>query len=105
MTAGVQAIHESGIIHRDLKPENILLTKSGDVKIADFGIARTERGPRLTEHGGVVGTIDYVSPEYMLNSQVDYRSDIYAMGVLAFEMITGVTPIREETVYYTKVAR
>lgn len=105
MTAGVQAIHESGIIHRDLKPENILLTKSGDVKIADFGIARTERGPRLTEHGGVVGTIDYVSPEYMLNSQVDYRSDIYAMGVLAFEMITGVTPFREETVYDTMVAR
>ncbi len=105
MTAGVRAIHEAGIIHRDLKPENILLTKSGNVKIADFGIARTERGPRLTEHGGIIGTIDYVSPEYMLNSQIDYRSDIYAIGILAYEMITGMTPFRGETVYDAMVAR
>lgn len=105
MTAGVGAIHAAGIIHRDLKPENILIDSSGNVKIADFGIARTEKGPRLTEHGGVVGTIDYVSPEYMLNSQVDFRSDIYAMGVLAFEMLTGITPFRGETVYDTMVAR
>ncbi len=58
MCSGVQAIHDAGIIHRDLKPENILITVDGDIKITDFGIARTHTGPKLTEHGGVVGTID-----------------------------------------------
>lgn len=105
MCSGVQAIHDAGIVHRDLKPENILLTKEGDIKIADFGIARTGHGPKLTEHGGVVGTIDYVSPEYMLNSQVDWRSDIYAMGILAYEMSTGVSPFRGDSVYATMTKR
>lgn len=105
MCSGVQAIHDAGIVHRDLKPENILLTKEGAVKIADFGIARTGHGPRLTEHGGVVGTIDYVSPEYMLNSQVDWRSDIYAIGILGYEMVTGESPFRGESVYATMTKR
>lgn len=105
MCAGVQAIHDAGIVHRDLKPENILLTKEGIVKIADFGIARTGHGQRLTEHGGVVGTIDYVSPEYMLNSQVDWRSDIYAIGILGYEMITGESPFRGDSVYATMTKR
>lgn len=105
MCSGVQAIHDAGIVHRDLKPENILLTKEGVVKIADFGIARTGHGPKLTEHGGVVGTIDYVSPEYMLNSQVDWRSDIYAIGILAYEMVTGESPFRGDSVYATMTKR
>ena len=105
MAAGVQAIHDARIVHRDLKPENILLTKDGVVKIADFGIARVGHGPKLTEHGGVVGTIDYVSPEYMLNSQVDWRSDIYAMGILGYEMVTGHSPFRGDSVYATMTKR
>jgi len=99
MAAGVQAIHDAGIVHRDLKPENILLTNDGSVKIADFGIARKTDGPKLTEHGGVVGTLEYVSPEYMLRSQVDWRSDIYALGVLAFELITGEPPFTGDSAY------
>jgi serine/threonine protein kinase len=99
MAAGVQAIHDAGIVHRDLKPENILLTNEGTVKIADFGIARKTDGPKLTEHGGVVGTLEYVSPEYMLRSQVDWRSDIYAMGVLAYELITGEPPFKGDSAY------
>lgn len=99
MTAGVQAIHDAGIVHRDLKPENILLTNDGSVKIADFGIARKTGGPKLTEHGGVVGTLEYVSPEYMLRSQVDWRSDIYALGVLAYELITGEAPFKGDSAY------
>lgn len=99
MAAGVQAIHDSGIVHRDLKPENILLSKDNTVKIADFGIARTKNGPKLTEHGGVVGTIEYVAPEYMLKSQVDWRSDIYALGVLAFELLAGEPPFKGDSPY------
>ncbi len=105
MCSGVQAIHDAGIVHRDLKPENILITEEGDVKIADFGIARTDQGPRLTEHGGVVGTIDYVSPEYMLNSHVDWRSDIYAIGILGYEMVTGESPFKGDSVYATMTKR
>lgn len=99
MAAGVQAIHDAGIVHRDLKPENILLTNEGNIKIADFGIARNRNGPKLTEHGGVVGTIEYVAPEYMLRSQVDWRSDIYALGILAYEMITGQPPFTGDSAY------
>ncbi len=105
MAAGVQAIHDAGIVHRDLKPENILLSKEGSVKIADFGIARNRHGPKLTEHGGVVGTIDYVAPEYMLRAQVDWRSDIYALGILAYEMVTGESPFRGDSVYATMTKR
>lgn len=103
--AGLQAIHEAGIVHRDMKPENILLTKEGNVKIADFGIARNRHGPKLTEHGGVVGTVEYVAPEYMLKSQVDWRADIYALGILAFEMVTGEAPFKGESVYATMTKR
>jgi serine/threonine-protein kinase len=69
------------------------------VKIADFGIARKTDGPKLTEHGGVVGTLEYVSPEYMLKSQVDWRSDIYALGILAFELVTGEAPFKGDSAY------
>lgn len=95
--AGLQAIHEAGIIHRDLKPENILLDSKNNVKITDFGIARTEKGPRLTEHGGVVGTMQYVSPEYLEEGLVDQTSDIYALGVIAYEMIIGEEPFQGKT--------
>ncbi len=105
MCSGVQAIHDAGIIHRDLKPENILITAQGDIKITDFGIARTGTGPKLTDHGGVVGTIDYVSPEYLERGQVDARSDIYALGVLAYEMITGESPFRGQSVIETMTMR
>lgn len=105
MCCGVQSIHQEGIIHRDLKPENILLTSQGDIKITDFGIARTGSGPKLTEHGGVVGTIDYVSPEYLEIGQVDARSDIYAMGVLGYEMITGKAPFQGQSVIETMTMR
>jgi len=90
--AGVQAMHDARIVHRDLKPENILLTMDGTVKIADFGIARVSNERRLTESGGLVGTIAYMSPEYMLRADADWRSDIYAIGVLGFEMLTGEPP-------------
>jgi len=105
MCSGIQAVHDAGIIHRDLKPENILITSNGDIKITDFGIARTGTGPKLTEYGGVVGTIDYVSPEYLEKGQVDTRSDIYSLGVLAYEMITGAAPFKGKSVIETMTMR
>lgn len=99
MASGLQAIHEAGIIHRDLKPENILLTSNENVKIADFGIAKAQHGPRLTEHGGVVGTINYVSPEYILKGTIDKRSDIYAFGLLAYEIFTGQQPFNQGSMF------
>ncbi len=102
---GLQAIHDAGVVHRDLKPENILFSHSGTAKISDLGIARMGLGPKLSDKGGVVGTIDYVSPEYMLTSEVDSRSDIYAVGVIAYEIITGQNPFKGEGVYATMTKR
>jgi serine/threonine protein kinase len=103
--AGVEAIHYAGIVHRDLKPENILMTEMGVVKITDFGIAALPGRPRLTEHGGVVGTLEYVSPEYIMDSVADQRSDIYAVGLLAYEMLTGFPPHQEDSIYETIARR
>ncbi len=105
LCAGLQAIHDAGMIHRNLKPENILLTLDGSVKIADFCCAHSATMPNLIEQGGITGTIDYVSPEYMLNGQVDWRTDIYAVGILAFEMATGKSPFRGDSVYATMTKR
>lgn len=103
--AGLQSIHDAEIVHRDMKPENILITHDKIVKIADFGIARTSQGPKLTEHGGVVGTIDYVSPEYVLESRVDWRSDIYALGIIFYEVLTGQSPFQGDSVYSVMTQR
>jgi serine/threonine protein kinase len=88
--SGLQAIHDEGIIHRDLKPENILLTKDGTVKISDFGTARV--GTTLSKGGGISGTLLYLSPEYLKDGVLDARSDVYSIGILAYEMATGKPP-------------
>lgn len=95
--AGLEAIHAEGIIHRDLKPENILLTSEGDVKISDFGVARLGSGPRLTHQGNVLGAIDFVAPEYLDQGDIDQRSDLYAVGILGYEMLTGTSPFKADT--------
>lgn len=102
---GVQAIHCGGFVHRDLKPENILLTKEGEVKIADLGMACSSAGPKLSERGQILGTVHYISPEYIEKGKVDARSDIYSLGVVAYEMITGVLPFRGKSVIETITMR
>lgn len=94
-------IHRAGIIHRDLKPANIMLIKKGDqenfVKILDFGLAKTQSISRVTESGLVVGTLNYLAPEQLLYSKYSQASDIYALGVIFYEMLTGQRPYQGET--------
>ncbi len=90
LTAGLAAAHSAGILHRDLKPENVFLSDSGSVKLGDFGLAREISSH--TQTGAVVGTAAYLSPELVLRGQADARSDVYSLGVMAFEMLTGKQP-------------
>lgn len=90
LTAGLAAAHSAGILHRDLKPENVFLSDNGTVKLGDFGLAREISSH--TQTGSLVGTAAYLSPELVLRGQADARSDIYSLGVMAFEMLTGKQP-------------
>lgn len=90
LTAGLAAAHSAGILHRDLKPENVFLADNGTVKLGDFGLAREISSH--TQTGSVVGTAAYLSPELVLRGQADARSDIYSLGVMTFEMLTGKQP-------------
>lgn len=94
LTEALAAAHAAGILHRDLKPENVFLSDGGKVKLGDFGLAR-----EISEHtqtGSVVGTVAYLSPELVLRGQADARSDIYSLGVMIFEMLTGKQPYQGE---------
>ncbi len=88
---GLEAAHEAGVIHRDVKPHNVLVTRAGDVKVGDFGIARAESAGTMTGDA-VLGTAAYMSPEQAAGRPVDPRSDLYSLGVVMYEMLTGETP-------------
>jgi len=92
---GLIAVHRAGVIHRDLKPENVMITPAGAVKVVDFGIARLERldAARLTQDGALLGTPAYMAPEQLLGGAIDARVDIYALGVMLSEMLTGSHPL------------
>jgi serine/threonine protein kinase len=94
--SGLKEAHAQGIVHRDLKPENVMIDTQGNVKIMDFGIARSmEAGTRLT--GAMIGTPAYMAPEQVSGKPVDYRTDIYALGLVLYEMFTGSETFRADT--------
>ena len=91
-------MHSHGIIHRDIKSNNIKITSQGAVKLLDFGIAKDNSTPTFTQAGDVIGTLHYLSPELLKGAAADARSDIWALGVLFYEMVTGITPFQATTI-------
>jgi pentatricopeptide repeat protein len=94
---GLSEAHKLGVVHRDLKPQNIMIDKLGHVRIMDFGIARTIKAKRITGAGTMIGTPEYMSPEQVEGKEVDQRSDLYSLGVILYEMVTGQVPFTGDT--------
>jgi len=92
LARGMAAAHDAGVIHRDIKPANVMLTKRGDLKIVDFGVAKNLDRTELTRTGVTVGTIAYMAPEYLLGAAADAQTDVWAIGVVLYEMLTGRLP-------------
>lgn len=89
--------HQKGIVHRDIKPQNIMVTKNGQIKVTDFGIARFARSEVRTVTDRAIGSVHYISPEQAMGENTDEKSDIYSVGVMLYEMLTGKLPFEAET--------
>ncbi|MCJ7589027.1 MAG: protein kinase [Candidatus Aminicenantes bacterium] len=96
---GLGEAHKQGITHRDLKPANVMIDKDGQAKIMDFGIARSLHGAGTTAEGAIIGTPEYMSPEQVEGKPADGRADLYALGIILFEMVTGRVPFEGETAF------
>jgi serine/threonine-protein kinase len=94
LCAGLQHAHDAGLVHRDVKPANVVVRSDGSATIVDFGVARAHEGTELTEHGSVVGTASYLAPELAAGGQVTAAADLYSLGAVLFEAVTGGPPHR-----------
>jgi tetratricopeptide (TPR) repeat protein/predicted Ser/Thr protein kinase len=93
----LDAAHSAGIIHRDLKPQNVMLDKQGRILVMDFGLARQVESEGMTQTGALLGTIEYMSPEQAMGKPLDQRSDLFALGLIFYELLTGKMPYKAET--------
>jgi serine/threonine-protein kinase len=103
----LEAAHNEGVVHRDLKPQNVLMDSNGQVFVSDFGLAKSLEGPStmMTTAGEVLGTPRYMSPEQAESKSADNRSDLYALGLILFEMVTGDLPFGSDSIMQTMYQR
>ena len=102
---GLQAVHAAGLVHRDIKPANLLIRRDGQVAVTDFGISRHEDASRLTASGAILGTPSYLSPEQVLGHPVGPLTDVYALGLTAYECLAGHKPFHAENPYAVAILR
>src|SRR5246127_4256852 len=95
--SGLAAAHRAGLVHRDVKPENVLISDDGDVKIADFGLVRAVADAKITSTSVILGTAAYLSPEQVSTGDAGPHSDVYSIGILAYELLTGTTPFNGDS--------
>ena len=102
LARALEVAHEQGVIHRDIKPQNMVVEPDGVLKVMDFGIARLAERPKesgMTQQGASIGTPEYMAPEQMIGEAVDPRADLYAVGCVLFECLTGHAPFTADTPY------
>ena len=105
ISAALEAAHARGLVHRDVKPANILIATDGSVRLADFGIAKSDQQTEMTVAGSLVGTATYLAPEQVEGGTIDGRTDLYALGVVLYEALTGAPPFVGDTAAATALAR
>src|SRR5579863_1717664 len=101
----LEVAHAAGVVHRDLKPQNIMLDATDHVYVMDFGIAHSLETPGMTQTGALMGTPEYMSPEQAKGMKVDARSDLFALGIIFYELLTGISPFKADTAMATLLKR